>query len=374
MSDSRPQSGLERVWRVADRLLPPFAFSWVVEGDGALDPDRARAALDAAAASLPGLRARSSGWLTGSRWRFDGPAPAILSFDDLDAPMAGGPAATLHLEPGRLALRVQHACIDGAGARLALDAFFAALRGETLPPPADLAVRDLDVVAGLGRSAPTPPERNVRPAVAMAPGPGRTWARRRVTGRFQDLLPRVLHAVAAHARAVQPGMVRLDVPVDLRRHRPGLRSTANLTGLVRLHVHPDDRVDQLAARLAAAIDKGEQADVVHAAEGVRMVPLWLAAWAARREAAQGAARGRYTASGTVTNLGRVDLSAWSAPGFTARRSYLVPPANPDLPMLMSMVGDDDGVELVATSPGQGDVVSLLDAVVAALMDPERSPG
>lgn len=383
MIHDRPVSGVERVWLVAERLLPPFAIQWVIEGEGHLDEAQVVDAVERVAASMPVVRARTRGMLHGTRWACDGPLPVVRRVDAsgwdatssqgapfLESPLAG--AVELLLLDGRLVVRLRHALMDGLGSLQLLDALFAALRGE--PVEEDHPLLDQELLLGHPTAPEQPPPRNALPPMApaaAAPSPGRGWARRTYAGSASNLVPRVLQALAAHTRQIHgDGVVRVDVPVDLRRHRPGLRSSSNLTGMLRIEVGPGDDLQQVRGRIEAALASGQELGVVRAAQGLRILPLWLLTLAGRGEVAKGRRQGRFGATATVSTLGRVALDRFDAPGWKTRRLFVIPPANPDLPLLVTMVGTPAGVELCATAPawlgGRDAAVGVLEGVVGRL--------
>ena len=53
---------------------------------------------------------------------------------------------------------------------------------------------------------------------------------------------------------------------------------------------------------------------------------------------------------TFSNIGRVSLGDFEAPGFTPRSLCVCPPCIPGLPLLAVLVGHDDGLELCGSAP------------------------
>ncbi len=344
----RRLSPVERVWLVADRLCPPFVNQLVLEGDGMPDEAAWRAAAGR------GLVLR--GVLGGCRWA-PGPATPVRVVDAgawdgrgpegapfLRDPLPpGGPTREILLAPGRVVFRSHHAVMDGRGTLVWVDDVFRALRGEAVPSH-DAAVTDLD----LARPGPGARRRDECPAPtgAAAAGEGVTWRRRTVPAGASRVLPRVVHAVGALAlRHGAP--VRIGVPVDLRGAH-GVRSTANLTGMVFVPVTPEDAVDDVARALTALVPQAGA--FVRAAAPLRGVPLAVMAWAGRRGAARALRTGRYGASAAVSNLGRLDLGGCHGGGFRARRAFFIPPGNPAQPFFLALTGHPEGIELVATTP------------------------
>ncbi len=392
----RPVSGLERQWLVGGRLAPPFALQIALD----LDPTgwtgwdllRWQAALDTVAAASPGVRVRLVGALGWSRWRADGPAPAVRVVDGrgwsgrdprgapfLTDPLdpARGPVCELLLvdgDPPRVVVRILHAVADGRGAWSVVEDLWSALRGEA--PPARTAGPPIDTE--LARAAGGP--RLSDPAMDAAPllparGPidaRSTWASVTVPGRQRNLVPRLAVALAA-AAGVQR-RVRIGVPVDLRRHAPDLSSTANLTGIAALELDDDlraaDPAAAVRARLDAALATRAECARVLSGEGARHLPLWLLTALGRRLVGRTAATGRVRTSATLSTLGRVDLQRLTAPGARVTRVVWVPPGSPVNPLLVVTTGTDAAAEIAAAAPlamgGDGRLAALLADVAARL--------
>jgi NRPS condensation-like uncharacterized protein len=205
------------------------------------------------------------------------------------------------------------------------------------------------------------------------PGPT-TWRRRRVEGAPSRLLPRLGLTLARLARtnapAGAPGKVRVDFPVDLRRHRGDVRSLGNLTGLLRVPIDADAGVDDVQAALRRGLEARDEARSVLLAEGVRGLPLWLVRAVARGTAKKMLARGRFDTTATVSNLGRIDVAAYAGGGFATTAAFVVAPISPALPCFVCVVGDPAGVEIVTTMPvalaSEGRLDRVMDALAAAL--------
>lgn len=372
---SRPLTGLERVWLVADRAWPPFVNQLVVEGDGTLDPDAWRRALDTLLPAWPGARARLHGALGWTRWVDDGAPPTVTTVDwDGASPLPGrldpwsGPVAEVLLAPGdpaRVVLRTHHAAFDGRAAWALAEDLGAALRGEPVRGATFDGVTDT-ALAGPGPAPPEPP-----PDAALPTGPGTgevgtVWRRvslPRVTG---PVLPRALLALSRAAASFTDAPLRVSVPVDLRRHAPGLRAAANLTGFVRVPLDATSTVASVDTLLRAALDAHEELGPVRLADRLRGVPV---AWMERagRAAARDALRtGRAATSATLSNLGRTDPAVLAAPGFRPRRLFWIPPAGPGTPLFLTLTGHPEGVELCAGMPLALASGGRLDALLAGM--------
>jgi hypothetical protein len=295
--------------------------------------------------------------LDGSRWDGQSPEGAPFLREGIDPRQ--GPTCQIWILPGattRIVVRTHHALMDGQGTLLLARALFAALRGEELPTAELGPTTDEDIACELGRSGEAPqPRRFGAPTGLAESAPFEiTWGRVRIPGKVSRLLPRIAVSLAQYSQEDAALPLRFAVPVDMRRHRPGLQSSANLTGLARLDMAPllatKDPVEAVAQALEAAMARGAEAAVVRSSRIARWLPLSWMGWIGTQNARRCLGDGRYPSSGVLSNLGRLRLEAFSGGGFTAQRAFFIPPGNPGLPLFLSMAGDSEGIELCAAVP------------------------
>ncbi|MEJ8646181.1 hypothetical protein WKI68_42995 [Streptomyces sp. MS1.HAVA.3] len=128
--------------------------------------------------------------------------------------------------------------MDGQGALTWVREVFRALRGEPARPALD-ADTDAGLLRRLGgsgpRPTPSPPRRSPLGTGSGDNRPLRTlWLRRTLPGRHPALTARLAQALTDAARLD----TRVMVPVDLRRHRPGIAATGNLSLPLFLDLRP----------------------------------------------------------------------------------------------------------------------------------------
>lgn len=381
---SRPLSGVERLWLVADAQAPPFVNQLVLEGAGAPDVDALRAAVNtlgawAVCSSRLRGRLRGAAWVGGGEpWRlrrvdgsaWSGRSEVGAGFLSDALPPTTGPLCELLIVDGgppRLVLRTHHAAFDGRGTLELAAALFACARGEPVRELPLSGPTDAELAATLGVPAEATVARNCGTPLPI--GPGRCWRRVTASVSPRGMLPRLAHAIG---EAVPPDQrCRVDLAVDLRRHAPELRSTANLTGLVRLGVdgHRDraDPVGRIRAELERRLRRKEEAAFPRAADALRGLPLRLMASAARTHHQRRVEDGLFGSSANLSNVGRLDLPALSGAGFAAEAGWFVPPGSPSLPLFLALTGGPRGVELCATAPADGaDLEALLARLVQSL--------
>lgn len=399
-STSRLVSGIERYWLAADRIHPPFVNQMVLEGDALPEPPGGDwpAVMAEAARALPGMRVRLRGFLGWSRWMADGPVPRIRRVeasswsgrDPEGAPFLAdrlsprrGPVAEVVLcegDPARVVIRTLHAATDGQGTLLFARTLFATLRGEN-PPVATMGpLTDLDLASRLEvPGEKTPKQDCVAPTGAAAPKApfATTWYRTRAPGRYRQLLARVAVGLARVTDRPVGGVIRVDIPTDLRRLVPDLRSSANLTGMLRIPVHPhlsrSRPVQAMANAIKTARESWRDLPVVRAASYARWVPLILLRRGGTVAARRCLRKQRYPSSAVLSNLGRLPLDDFSGGGFFANRAFFIPPGNPGLPLFLTLTGDAEGVELCASLPEglatDRRIRTFLDRLVAELGEP-----
>ena len=372
LHDSRPLFGVERVWLAADRSGPPFVNQFVVELDGEVDPMALEAAIATVLPAWPAARARLTGWLASARWTADGAPPRVRAASDDESVRLDphtGPIVEWVFGPApdggtRLVLRTHHAAFDGRAAWALAEDLGAALRGEPIRGAAFATV----VEPPGGKVTPEPPADARLPTGASSGATGTAWERFTLPTAGAGVLPRVLVALAVAAG----GTLRLSVPVDLRPLLPASeqRAAANLTGFVTVTVAPDDDVRGLAEHLRELRAGTGALNVLRTADSVRGVPLWLMSWVARRGAAEAARRGKSTASGVVSNLGRLDAHVFDHPGCSGRACFWIPPTNPGTPLFVTLTGHSYGLEVVVGMPnayGDGGRLSAFVGAVGAAM-------
>ncbi|GDX78193.1 hypothetical protein LBMAG42_00040 [Deltaproteobacteria bacterium] len=359
---SRALFGLERVWLAADRTGPPFVNQLVVELDGVVERDALQAAVDQVLPAWPAARARLSGAVGWARWSDDGAAPRVVGPEPITLDRGPAPYELSRLNhhsgpivewvfgprPGGgtvLVLRTHHAVFDGRAAWALAEDLGAALRGE-----APREVRFHGVMEPPGGAAQAAPAADAPlPTGASSGVEGASWARLSLSTPGPGVLARVLVALSAAANA---GALLFSIPVDLRGRlsESERRAAANLTGFVRLSVAPDGDVSVVQDALRRATIGTEPLNALRTGDTVRWVPLWLMESVARGGAATAAATGRTTASGAVSNLGRLDAGVFDHADCRGRACFWIPPTNPGTPMFVTLTGHAAGLELVVGMP------------------------
>lgn len=326
-------------------LESPREIVCVVEGALANVDIPWQAALDRVVAGNPGARLRLTGLRGNARWCSDGHGPRLRIVRDCAWDGRSGvgtefiKAAPLFPEEGRTAelivagegktakviFRVLHVAMDGMGAMHFLQELFRALRGET-PLGTNAAFSDVDLM--LARRARRWTPLDMKPAAClMGSGrgrePGHVWRRISLEAAPAHLLSRIAVAVADSARPQSSDPVIVSIPVNLRRHIPGLLSTMNFTSMMRVAVEPGDTPERFAGRLRRMLDDGADLDYRRAFDAIRLLPLpWLDLLL--DSTAENYASPKFPETAVLSNLGNFERSDFCCPGFEATSLYGIP--------------------------------------------------
>ncbi|MEV6951176.1 non-ribosomal peptide synthetase [Streptomyces sp. NPDC051183] len=396
----RPVSATEHLYLAAGHARGAMALRIVVEGDTAPEPAALRAAIARAAEACPGSRLVRRGPV----WTAEGPLPTVryaaptatgIDVSDpatavlLTGPSRRGdaPGCGVLVIPGTaaggaatLVFSASHALMDGHGALTWVREVFRALRAEP-GRPALAPDTDRGLLRRLGAGARRPalvPDRP-SPLGRSTAGPERTlWLRRTLPGHHPALTARLAQAItdsAATDSAATGGAAtdraahgtRVMVPVDLRRHRPGIASTGNLTLPLFLDLNAGQEWPKAQAGLLQGL--AESRELAAGFESA-LLPLPPAACRLLLRAAQaGAVRAdRHLASAVVSHLGRLDPADFSGGGFTATTLYALPVHAPLVPVSLVASETDTTTEVtmgVRGGPGLAErAARLLDGALA----------
>lgn len=331
----------------------PIYVVRILEGTGSpLDAASWRRAADLVAEANPPLVMRLRGDAWNARWENDGAPIAVRTVDHVDwdgmgsfgtsflrgAPLSltTGPIAEIILindtPRGRMIVfRAYHAALDGRGMTHFINEVFRAHRGEPLQGSnAPFGLGDLasDLARRLGKTVsrrgavPGPMTGFVmgRPLAGHQPA----WRRMTLETTGKNILARVVVAMAGYFHLSSDLPAIFDIPVDLRRHMPGLFSTMNFSSRISVEIRKGEREEAFRRRLNQALADNADVRPLGLAHANRLIPRKpydrLMGYFGARQSQR--APGAYTAS--VSNLGRFDHHTLGCHGFVTQRIYAVP--------------------------------------------------
>lgn len=366
---------------------------FVVEGQGKLEEPALESAIVRVAATNPACRARLAGLWGFKRWRADGTLPRIrtvyrewdgqyeegLDFIDTPLDLIRGPIAELVQVIGQktwLVFRIHHAVTDGVGLIDFVTSLFDALNGQepehyysriTLE---NMPEGNLHAIPSPVRDAPIPFRLT---ELKDATDRSRIWQRITVPGKDSRILLRTILALAKATNRHTPGSVRVHVPVNLRRHLPKEKSSANLIGMIRLDVDEDETLRSLVKKFSHLMDQKQELPIAVkslTSKAMFWIPLWLLRALEKRIMTTLLSQARFRCSGTVSSLGFQDLNAFSCPGFKATSVLGIPVPPLGTPLMLVIISNEHQSELVISASralaSPNELNELADSIVQGL--------
>lgn len=342
---SRPVTA-DEWWRLGAPAGLVTEVQLCVEGDGAIDPAALTAAVATASQACPGTRLVRRGQL----WADSGRTPDVrvtqadgFNRFRLDSPLLRTPLACqgrsscevvlVSGTPTTVIFRAHPGMLDGRGVMLWQREIFRALRGEAVEP-ADSRLTHEDVMAEIAARLDTglparsgPQEGQWRSVMGTVPsGPRRSlWRRRTIDGIHLGVSAKIARLVTAYGAEGGEGLVGM--PVDMREFLPGLRTTAGVTGHVRIHVRRDDDWSDVDAKLLTGLGelqflahRGDPAALTMSVPFMREMRRWLDNLARQHHDTVREKKLAEFVAG-VSHLGAVDLEELSTDGFEATSCY-----------------------------------------------------
>lgn len=278
-------------------IQAPREIVCVVEGELAEDAQIDwQAALDQVATANPGLRLRLHGQRRQAGWRSDGQMPRVRwlpdqqwdSHSNTDAEFIY--ATPLSLEEGhsceliivgrkklQIIFRAAHAVMDGAGVIHTMFELFRAIRGEPLLGT-NATYSDVELMRQVA-STPAGLKHFRPPSVtgqSQGTAQGGLWRRFTLPGPQPHLVPRIAHATAEYIRQSSAEVVRIAMPINLRRHVPGILATTNFTSMLFLDIAPKETLEDIKRKLQEKLERNEETNYPEILELIRFLPLpWL---------------------------------------------------------------------------------------------------
>lgn len=361
----------ERLYVAGDRVSAPVVNQFVFDGSGVLDPALWRDAVRKASEANPGARVVLKGFLGWSRWRDSGISPPVVELDGAqwkwNSPegipphlkttfdVRKGPTCEVtlvHGEPLRVVFRTHHGVMDGMGTFIWAEDICRALRGEPLLG-SDSAVTDLEICRSQQKEYRTPFPFDNLSASGKADGTetGVTYFRMSREGKFHNLLGQAAILAAREAWKHGPGKVRFSVPVDMRRHLQGVRSTANLTMPIYIEVTEASTPEEIAQSVKEQLEKKRECLIDREDPLLNYVPMAAIARRWKKLVRVYHEKGLYRTSGVISNVGKIPpMPLFSGGGFQARHFWAIPPAYDNIPLFIGLASSGNMLEVITSMP------------------------
>ncbi|MFZ5597039.1 MAG: hypothetical protein ACOY31_08525 [Bacillota bacterium] len=371
----RKMSVNERMF-VAMERLSPLINQMVFEGSGEIDLPQWAEAVEVASRANPGSRLVLRGALGSCRWIDSGITPGIREVDGSawdgygpeGAPFiedrldfVNGPSCEVLVirgnsnpegNPLRIIFRTHHGIMDGRGTFVWIDDIFRVLNG-LKPVGSASPLTDTQLARSIQKK-----QRKPYPTVFIGPTGkaeghehGTVWLRRPVrSARFPNLLGQLAVILAEEAWKRGEGSVLMAIPVDMRRHRPDLCSTGNLTYSIYVLINPGDTPEKVTAEIHRQLRENYECMLTRGDELYRYAPLRLIARQARKIMDSRHANGLYSLSACLTNMGRISLDPYRGGGFKALDLWGIPPSMEYFPCFVGTLSTNDTLHVIITMP------------------------
>jgi len=410
MTYQRPLSTIERYYVSCDSFkdgkhLTPCMNQMVVEGNVDLDVEAFRRATTQASYANPGSRVKLKGHLGFSRWvDSDHSTPIRVIESDWDGlsndnapflqdplPVRTGPTSEVliiinkELDKSYIIFRSHHGAMDGRGTLHFANDVFRCLRGEE-PIGENSNITDMELALSLNDHAKA---EDLGPDVAAPTGKPEQiseaekkqtsrWIRRSLLGKHKGVLAKVALETARFTRLKGEDSVRFQIPVDMRPHREGLTSTANLTGGIVVNINLNTDAQQWNQDIKAQLAEKKEAEIPRF---FRFFPFHLLNWVPRKTIHNSNSRlvekrrlnGQFRTTGVISNLGLLKVEQFSGESFNASKCYFIPPEFDTTALFVTLAGHPEGVEILMRAPTEldgGRVEELLDFVIHNISHPE----
>ena len=366
----------------------------IIEGSGTITLDELKRAVTKAVETNPGASLALTGHLWWTKWVVNQP-PAVNEYigdinlnsnENMDFlynqwDFRNGPTFEFLLnrtgDKTYVIARAPHAVMDAMGMDAFIQDVFSCLRGEA---PVGHPSTELDIDLSKRASAGKPIQKspNAAPCAVLATGQragqfdGKClWRRITINKKTSYFLPKLMMAIASHAWEKDQGMVRMGMPVDLRRHDRSIRSTGNLTSMLVIELNPGDTVKTIRRQLHKNLK--ENADLINPSLSMlRLLPMAILARLTHNKCYRELSNNNRTSmTAMLTDIGKVSLKNYSTDNFTAEA--FVPIPTPPYYMMTASIEHDNGVDIVIAMPnmfGADKLDKLLNHIEKCISQPE----
>lgn len=362
----RKVSALERSYLYQDmHYATPLTVTQINAGRGDITAEQLNAALEKACAANPGTRVTLRGASWGAHW-FDTGNPVRVTEINCDDAFHGplkpdflrkqydlknGPFADVYLVrpstpdsaieyPVKLMFHFHHAVMDAGGGVHFVRDIFKALRGEDCIG-SNSTMLDSEALGQLPKHKLMMLKRDAVSPTGTAQGDDFT-----LNWRFFSLpwTAQKGNAMAAATKALQAAslhpdtdLLRLRITVDLRSRFKGQHTTGNFTSAFDIDVTPESDPVTIQKQIRQCLKDRAY---------TQRPPDWLVKlamgfpirWSGMKDEGflKKHQRGKYLRTGVVSHIGRVDLEAYSCPGFQCEDVWGIPVGLKLTPMFIAL--------------------------------------
>lgn len=399
MSYGRTVSTVERYYISCDEpgKPSPCVNQIVIIGKGSVDMDTLRCAVTLASVANPGSCLKLTGHLGLSRWcvaehgprfRFvvsdwDGTSSEGADFLNEPLDIRSGITSevilvTMKNDKYAIVVKSHHGTMDGRGTQHFAQEIFRVLNGQALLGENN-DINDVQLARKISAAkkasdiGPEIPPVTQKLEIDSDEIPSR-WLRKTILGKHKHLLAKIALSIAGYGFNNGCETVRIQLPVDMRSHIPGIQSTANLTGGIVIDVFRHMSELQWNSEIKRQVKEKKEAETprffkVLPFHLLSWVPLKLMKKSNDKLVAKRRKTNLYRTSGIISNLGRIRLANFSGAGFIPESIFFIPPEFDTTALFVTLTGHENGIELLMRTPSNldaGQLETLCEHVVSSL--------
>jgi amino acid adenylation domain-containing protein len=348
----------------------PLRNQLVIEFQGDLNFTCIQKAIEIASELNPGSRLFLKGRLKRATWVDSGNCAKLIKVDSpwnaensdcnqyIERPLdeRKGPTTEVILfNNATLLFRVHHAVMDGKGMVTWVEDIFSALRGE-LPKGADCRFTDREQALLLGAKEFRPNyAANVESPLGLADEgiSGIKSAQKRILGVYPGLVARIAETLADQIECSENEgkrtLARFIIPVDMRRHRPKIRTTANMISGLIINLFEKTLWKDIQQSIITKLQLNEEGMVGQWDNIFHYLPTKATASLIKHIIHVQEREKRFIFTATISNMGKIDLEDFSCQEFNAKKLSFIPVVDPLSAVTIVTAEFEDHVDVTLSS-------------------------
>ncbi|MDC3332658.1 hypothetical protein OAV62_00285 [bacterium] len=327
----------------------PRENTLIVEGVGNIEKSALERAISEACLANPAVCVKLTGRLIFARWVAKGLLPKIREINNSEWDGSSSKGAEfiydkpLDLRSGVICeflivrnpelnkiffiFRNHHAVLDGIGSMHFLKDIFRALNNTVLQG-SNTYSKETDIISDVDDCHYNPYVNFKNKSASITGEPygdskGDSWVRIRLPGPIPWVLSRMAGCLSHYVHRHDDRVVRVTVPVDLRRHHSSIYSTMNYTGAIHIDLAVGEGMGEFQKRLHKALKKNVDAKFLSIFKLFQWFPMRFIDGLLRRNTKNYQSKASFETVG-LSDLGVYSERDFSTVTFTAKHLYGVP--------------------------------------------------
>ena len=370
LSYKRKISSTEQLHLAMDAASMPLKNQLIIEFEGDINFELLQDAIEIASDANPGSRLVLRGRLSWAKWVDSGISPELIKIDapwiakeadnnpyierEFD-PRNGPTTEVLLFNNSVLLFRSHHAVMDGKGMVTWVEDIVKVLNG-VVPAGSNCELTDVEQALSLGRKdfRPNYPA-DVRSPLghSVMDVVGIQGIRKSIPGVYSGLVARIMEILTDELKISQheeeKTLARFIIPVDMRRHRPSVRTTANMISALIINVSEKTNWMDFYQKIVSKLQANEEGKVGKIDKIFHYLPTRITASLLKLLFASQEKSKRFVFTATISNIGKINLADFANPYITAKNITFIPVADPLSAITIVTAEFDDHIDVTLSS-------------------------